>query len=152
MSFSQFVVFNLGNEEYGLEISFAQEIIRIPNQITKIPNMPLYFEGVINLRGKVIPVIDLKKRFGNEQTTRSVDSRLLILDLENMLLGTIVDDVSEVIMIDDQAIEQLKFDISGITMNSIKGVAKRDKRLIVLLDALNIKDEIFQYSNQLGGE
>lgn len=148
MSFSQFVVFNLGSEEYGLEIAFAQEIIRIPSQITKIPNMPLFFEGVINLRDKVIPVIDLNKRFGHQQTERNTDSRLLILDLENMLLGIIVDDVSEVLIIDEQAIDKLKFDIPNITMNSIKGIAKRDNRLIVLLDAIEIKNEIFQYVSQ----
>jgi len=151
MSFSQYVVFNLGSEEYGLQIEYAQEIIRIPNEITKIPNMPSYFEGMINLRGKVLPVIDLKKRFEYDQTERVVDGRLLILDLEDILLGVIVDDVSEVIMIDDEAVEGFKFDIPGITMNSINGIAKLENRLIMLLDTLKIKGEIFEYNNQLGG-
>lgn len=111
MSYVQYVVFNLGKEEYGIEISYAQEIIRIPKQITKMPNMPPFIEGMVNLRGKVIPVIDLKKRFGFDQTERSIDNRLLILDLENTLLGAIVDDVSEVLMIDDQSIEKLSSQI-----------------------------------------
>lgn len=144
MSYTEYVVFSLDNEEYGIEISFAQEIIRIPQQIFKMPNMPSYIEGVVNLRGKVIPVIDLKKRFGFEQTGRTNDSRLLILYLENMLLGTIVDDVSEVIKIDDKSIEKLCSEISGINSNSVKGIAKIDKRLILLLDTIKMKNELFQ--------
>jgi purine-binding chemotaxis protein CheW len=142
-------VFNLGNEEYGLQIEYAQEILRIPDEVTKMPNMPSYFEGMINLRGKILPVIDLKKRFEYDQTGRNVDSRLLILDLEDILLGIIVDDVSEVVMIDDDAIEGFKFDIPGVSMNSIKGIAKIENRLIMLLDTSKIKGEIFEYSNQL---
>lgn len=148
MCLSQFVIFTLDKEEYGIEIAYTQEIIRIPNQITKIPNMPAYFEGMINLRDKVFPVIDLKKRFGNDKAERDVDSRLLILNLNNTLLGIIVDDVSEVVMIDDQSIEKLNFDIPGITIKSIEGIAKRDNRLILLLDALEIKNEIFQHIDQ----
>jgi purine-binding chemotaxis protein CheW len=63
MGSSQYVIFSLGEEEYGLNISYAQEIIRVPDQITKLPNMPAFIDGVFNLRGKVIPIIDLKKRF-----------------------------------------------------------------------------------------
>jgi purine-binding chemotaxis protein CheW len=147
MSCFQYVVFLLGKEEYGIEISFAQEIIRIPQQITKIPNMPSYIEGMVNLRGKVIPIIDLKKRFGFEQTEKSVDNRLLILKLENMLLGTIVDDVSEVVKIDDQSIVKLSSEISGIASNSIRGIGKIDERLILLLDVIEMKTEVFQNYN-----
>lgn len=75
MSNIQYVVFSLEKQEYGIEISFAQEIIRIPRQITKIPNMPSYVEGMINLRGQVLPIIDLKERFGFEQAERGIDSR-----------------------------------------------------------------------------
>jgi purine-binding chemotaxis protein CheW len=147
MSYVEYVVFSLGKEEYGIEITFAKEIIRIPQQITKMPNMPSYIEGMVNLRGKVIPVIDLKKRFGFEQTERSVDSRLLILDLENSLLGITVDDVSEVLKIDDQSVENLSSEISGIGSNSVKGIGKIDKRLILLLDAIKMKTEVFQNIN-----
>lgn len=147
MSYIEYVVFSLNNEEHGIEISFVQEIIRIPQLITKIPNMPSYIEGMVNLRGKVVPVIDLKKRFGFEQAERSIDSRLLILDLENMLLGIIVDDVSEVLKIDDQSIEELSSEISGIGSNSVKGIAKIDERLILLLDAMKMKTEVFHNNN-----
>lgn len=144
MSQVQFVVFSLGKEEYGVEINFVQEIVRIPEQTTKLPNMPSYIEGMVNLRGQVFPVIDLKKRFGLEQTERGIDSRLLVLDLDGMLLGTIVDDVSEVLKIDDQSIEQLNSQIASIGGNSVKGIGKIDDRLILLLDAMKLSDEVFK--------
>lgn len=144
MSSSQYVIFSLGEEEYGINISHAQEIIRIPEQITKIPNMPAYIDGVFNLRGKVIPIIDLKKRFDFAQTGRNADNRLLVIDLDNMLVGTIVDDVSEVLMIDDASIENLYSEIAGIGKNCIQGICNMGNRLILLLDALKMKDEVFQ--------
>lgn len=143
MSSIQYVVFSLDNEEYGLEISSIQEIIRIPQHINKIPNMPSYIEGIINLRGKVIPIIDLRKRFGLERIERSIENRLLILNLENTLLGIIVDDISEVLKIDDQSIEKLSSEISCISRNSVKGVGKVDDRLILLLDTIKLKTEMF---------
>ncbi|MGE5396243.1 MAG: chemotaxis protein CheW [Chitinophagales bacterium] len=144
MSSMQYVVFSLGEEEFGIAIDFAQEIIRVPEQITHMPNMPSFIEGIVNLRGKIIPVIDLKKRFSFEQTERSVDSRLLVLDLENTLLGTIVDDVSEVLRIEDQAIEKLTYELSSIGSSSIQGIGKINDRLILLLDALGMKAEVMQ--------
>ncbi|EGW37777.1 chemotaxis protein CheW [Desulfosporosinus sp. OT] len=142
MSSIELVVFKLGEEEYGIEIGFAQEIIRIPKRITKMPDMPSYIEGVTDLRGRVIPIIDLKIKFGFEQTERSVDSRLLILDLENSLLGIIVDDVSEVIKIEEQAIERLSGEISGLNSNRIQGIARINERLILLLNGLKMKSEL----------
>jgi len=144
MGSSQYVIFSLGEEEYGINISHAQEIIRIPEQITKIPNMPAYIDGVFNLRGKVIPIIDLKKRFDFAQTGRNADNRLLVIDLDNMLVGTIVDNVSEVLMIDDSSIENLYSEIAGIGKNCIQGICNMGNRLILLLDALKMKDEVFQ--------
>ncbi|MGB4700889.1 MAG: chemotaxis protein CheW [Syntrophomonadaceae bacterium] len=144
MSNSQYVIFSLGEEEYGINISYAQEIMRVPGQITKLPNMPAYIDGVFNLRGKVIPIIDLKKRFDFAQTERNADNRLLVIDLGNMLVGTIVDDVSEVLMIDEASIENLYSEIAGIGKNCIQGICNMGDRLIVLLDALKMKEEVFQ--------
>lgn len=144
MSNSQYVIFSLGEEEYGINISYAQEIMRVPGQITKLPNMPAYIDGVFNLRGKVIPIIDLKKRFDFAQTERNADNRLLVIDLGNMLVGTIVDDVSEVLMIDETSIENLYSEIAGIGKNCIQGICNMGDRLIVLLDALKMKEEVFQ--------
>ena len=84
MGTKQFVVFRLDEEEYGIEIKFAQEIIRIPEQITKIPDMPSYIEGMIDLRGRAIPIIDLKVKFGFKKTVRSIDTRLLVLDITSV--------------------------------------------------------------------
>ena len=144
LSHFQLVIFNLGVEEYAINISYAEEIIRIP-KFTKIPNVPSFIEGVINLRGTVIPVFDIKKRFGIEQTERSTDSRLLILELGGMKAGIIVDDVSEVIRIDEQSIQNLSSEIVGISKNSIQGISIIDQRVIILLNALNLKSEIFKY-------
>ncbi len=142
MSYMQLVVFRLGDEEYALEITFAQEIIRIPERITKMPYLPSYIEGMIDLRGKAIPIIDLKKRFGVGQSERSVDSRLLILNIENVGIGIIVDDVSEVIKVEEQSIERLNAELSGLGSNRVQGVVRIDERLILLLNGLNFKAEV----------
>lgn len=144
MGSSQYVVFSLGEEEYGIEISYAHEIIRVPEQITKLPNMPSFMDGVFNLRGKIIPIIDLKKRFAFSQTARNADNRLLVMDLGNIRVGTIVDDVSEVLMIDDASIENLYAEIAGIGKNFIQGICNMGDRLILLLDALKMQEEVFQ--------
>lgn len=143
----QYIVFTLGKQEYGINISYTQEIIRIP-QITNIPNMPDFIEGVINLRGKVIPVIDPKKKFGLAQTERSSDHRLLILDLEGINIGIIVDDVSEVVVINEQLIERLCKEMGILGGNSVQGIAKIDQRLILLLNTLEFKNEIFKLESE----
>ena len=141
MNINQLIVFTLEEQEYGIDISYTKEIVRIP-PITKIPDMPAFMEGVINLRGNVIPVIDLKKKFGFAQSEKSMDHRLLILDLEGINLGIIVDDVSEVVKINELAIDKLSPEIATIGGNSVNGIAKIDQRLILLLNALEFKKEI----------
>jgi purine-binding chemotaxis protein CheW len=132
----------LGLEEYAIHISYTQEIIRIP-KLTKIPSTPEFIEGVFNLRDNVIPVIDIKKRFGFCQSERNGDNRLIILDLDGMKLGIIVDDVSEVIKIDEQTIQSISDEIAGISKNSIHGISLVDQRIIMILDAEKLKSEIF---------
>lgn len=145
MSYCQLVVFNLGLEEYAINISYAQEIIRIP-KFTRLPNTPSFVEGIFNLRGKIISVFDLKKKFGMAQSERSIDSRLLILELDNMMVGIIVDDVSEVIRVDEQSIQKLDSEIVSISKKSIQGISIIGQRIIILLNALNLKSEIFKYN------
>lgn len=145
----QLVVFTLGLEEYAIHISYAQEIIRVP-ALTKVPSIPEFIEGVFNLRGKVIPVIDLKKRFGFGESERNNDNRLLILELDGMKLGIVVDDVSEVLSIDEQSIENLSDEIVGISKNSVQGISLIDQRIIMILDAVALKSDIF--SNNLEKE
>lgn len=144
MSSMLYVVFLLNNEEYGIEISYAQEILRVPDKMTQIPNMPSYLEGVINVRGKVIPVLDLKKRFGFQESNQYLEKRLLIVDLDNTTLALIVDDVSEIVEFEEDSIEQLNSVITEIGISSLKGVAKIEKRLIILLDAMRLKTEVFE--------
>ncbi len=141
----QLVVFTLGNEEYGIDISNAQEIIRIP-RLTKIPNSPPFLEGIFNLRGKVIPVFDLKKKFEMTQSERGIDSRLLILNLSGMIAGIIVDDISEVMRINKESIQTLDQDIVNISKNSIEGIYVEEQRIIVLLNILKLRTEIFKHS------
>lgn len=145
MDNSQLVVFKLGLEEYAINISFAQEIIRIP-ALTKMPNTPPFLEGIFNLRGKVIPVFDLKKRFDMSQTERGIDSRLLILELDGMKAGIIVGDVSEVMRIGEHPIQNLDNEIVGISKNSIEGVCIVGERIIILLNASKLKSEIFKFN------
>lgn len=143
----QMVVFFLGKEEYGIDISCAQEILRIPESITKMPDMPSFIEGMLNLRDRVIPVVDLRKRFGLEHMEKGNDSRLLVLNLEGMLFGNIVDDVSEVLSVDEKSIESLYVEIANLGKNCIQGICKVDDRLIMLLDADKLKKEVFASYN-----
>lgn len=144
MNSNQLVVFNLGKEEYAIDISYAKEIIRIPS-FTKIPNVPHYIEGVFNLRGTVITVIDLKKRFEISNQERGADSRLLILDFHEVQIGIIVDDISEVVRIDNLTIQDLDTELISISKNSIEGITIMGERLIILLNALKLKTEIFKF-------
>lgn len=145
MSSDQLVVFNLGLQEYAIDILYAKEIIRIP-KLTQIPNVPSFIEGIFNLRGKVVTVFDLKKRFEIDQTERGIDSRLLILEFDEMEVGIIVDDIAEVMTTDEQSIQQLGNEIVSISKNSIKGITIVNERLIILLNALTLKSEIFKYN------
>jgi purine-binding chemotaxis protein CheW len=138
------VVFNLGTEEYAIDISYAKEIIRVP-KLAKIPNVPYFIEGIFNLRGTVITVIDLKKRFEIEETEDNVDRRLLILDFNEMKVGIIVDDISEVMRVEDLEVQNLGNEIVNISKNSIDGITIINDRLILLLNALRLKSEIFKY-------
>ena len=145
MSYCELVVFNLGLDEYAINISYAQEIIRIP-KFTRLPNTPTFIEGVFNLRGKIIPVFNLKKRFGVDQSDVNIDGRLLIIELNSMMVGIIVDDVSEVIKIDEESIQKLSSEIVSISQNSIQGISIIDQRIIIILDVLNLESEIFKYN------
>ncbi|WP_088189139.1 chemotaxis protein CheW [Desulfosporosinus sp. FKA] len=142
MSSLELVVFTLGEDEYGLEIAYAQEIIRIPERIKRMPDMPPFMEGVIDLRGKVIPILDLKKRFGFMETDRGLDSRLLVLDLEEILVGIIVDDVSEVIKLEEQAVEKLNTQIFTLGSNSVEAIARIDNRIVLILNSNKLKEEL----------
>jgi len=129
----QLVIFELANEVYGVDIGRVQEIIRMTS-ITRLPRAPEFVEGVINLRGKVIPVVDLNKRFGLAQGERTKASRIVVVDVSDHTIGMVVDAVSEVLRVPANAIEPPSPVVTTIESDYIRGIAKVENRLIILLD------------------
>lgn len=129
----QLVVFKLGQEEYGIPITQVQEINRLTTP-TKIPKAPVFVEGVINLRGKIIPVVDLRKRFGLAQEEHSEESRIVVADIAGNTIGVTVDSVNEVIRIPVANIEPTPSIATNIGSEYLSGVGKVNDRLLILLD------------------
>jgi purine-binding chemotaxis protein CheW len=134
---SQLVGFMIGKEYFGVDILMVQEIIR-STPITGVPNSPDFIEGVINLRGSIIPVIDLRKRLNISKNLKNLnkdDTWIMILDVEGRVTGFIVDKVTEVLKIHDESIEPPpEIVVAGLKSQYIRGVCKIDKRLLILLD------------------
>jgi len=129
----QLVSFNLDMEEYGVDVLKVREIIRMPI-VTRVPNTPHYVEGVINLRGKVIPIISMRKKFGLMEAENDKQTRIMVMDVEGELMGFIVDAVSEVIRISGSEIQPSPAVVSGgIDQECIAGVINQADRLLVLL-------------------
>ncbi|MDR3587627.1 MAG: chemotaxis protein CheW [Desulfosporosinus sp.] len=131
MAEEQLVTFSFGSEEYGVDIIHVQEIIRIP-AITRVPKAPTFVEGVINLRGNVIPVISLRTRFGMPLVEETDLSRIIVLQVQTKVFGIRVDAVTEVLQIDSERIEPPI--ILGMGYQCIRGVGKIGVRLIILLE------------------
>ncbi len=129
----QVVGFRIGNETYGVRISAVREIVRVP-EITSVPSAPDLIEGVINLRGKIIPVMDLRKRFGQTQIQPDKKNRILVVELENKLIGLIVNAASEVLKIPPSEIEAPGSVFAEGESAYVTGVGKLKGRLIILLD------------------
>lgn len=129
----QVVGFRIGNETYGVRIASVREIVRVP-EITVVPNAPDVIEGVINLRGKIIPVMDLRKRFGSPVVQPDKKNRILVVELENKLLGLIVSSASEVLKIPPSEIESPGSVFAEGESSYVTGVGKLKGRLIILLD------------------
>ena len=129
----QLATFSLGNEEFGVDILKIQEIIRFMD-ITRVPRAPHFVEGVINLRGKVIPIIDMRKRFGMEPRTHDKDTRIIVIEACEMVVGFIVDAVSEVLRISTDTVENPPSIVAGMDSEYISGVGKLEDRLLILLD------------------
>lgn len=129
----QVVVFNLANEYFGVDVARVQEIRRVP-EITHVPRSLPYVEGVMNLRGAVIPVVDLCRRFGFSPSARTRSSRVVILDLAGQTVGVIVDAVTEVLRIPGEAIEPPSAVVTAEGEGFVRGIARLQDRLIMLLD------------------
>lgn len=133
----QIVGLDLAGEAYGVEISRIQEIIRM-QPITRVPNGPAFVEGVTNLRGRVIPVLDLRRRFGLVAGEASRRSRIVVAELGQYTVGLVVDGVSEVLRVPADVIEPPSALVTTADSTFLRGVAKLDERLILLLDLASI--------------
>ena len=129
----QLVTFHIGEEEFGVDILAVQEIIRLM-QITMVPHAPVFIEGVINLRGKVIPIIDLRRRFGLVPKAHDKNTRIIVIEINNIIVGFVVDAVSEVLRIPASTVEPPPPVVAGVDSDYISGVGKLQDRLLIMLD------------------
>jgi purine-binding chemotaxis protein CheW len=141
----QFVEFKLGEETYGVDILQVKTIERMM-PITRVPKAPQFVEGVINLRGDIVPVIDLKKRFDLPKREETDNTRIIIVNVEDITVGMIVDSATEVIQLPQNAIEMAPSIVAGIDADFLQGVGKIGDKLLIILDLLKIlkPDEIEQ--------
>lgn len=129
----QLVGFKVENEEFAVDILSVQEIIKM-QQITEVPNSPEFVEGIINLRGKVIPVIDIRTRLGLEKKEFGSTTRIIVIEVSSKIVGFVVDEVTEVIRISSSIIEAPPAMVGGISSNYITAIGKMEDRLLILLD------------------
>ncbi len=135
----QLVIFRLGAEEYAFDILMVQEIKRMTD-ITRVPHTPEYIKGVINLRGSVLPVLDLKIRMNLPETPITEDTRIIIIKMEKVLVGMLVDSVSEVVTLNSSEIELPQGNSGIVAENYVSGIGKIDQRLLIILDPRFIVD------------
>lgn len=130
---NQIVVFELCAEYYGVDIARVESIIKM-QAITQMPHAPAFVEGVTNLRGKVLPVIDLRKRFGLGSQAADKNSRIIVVSVDGTEVGMTVDGVSEVLTLPEGAVEAAPAITTTVDSTFITGIAKLDGRLVILLD------------------
>lgn len=129
----QLVSFTIGEEEFGVDILKVQEINRMV-EVTRVPNAPEYVDGVINLRGKVLPIIDLRRRFGMQRKEHDKNTRIVVVELGGKVIGFVVDAVSEVLRIPRSVTEPPPCIVGGVNAEYITAVGKLEDRLLILLD------------------
>ena len=138
---TQFIVIKLGDEQYGIDIKYIDNIIRMQH-ITRVPQVDNYLKGVINVRGEVIPVMSIRIKMGLEPDEETKSSRIIILKLEEHgVLGIVVDEVKEVVTLAPDEIEKVSYDAKNSKSNFINGVGKNGEELISLFDTNSIIDE-----------
>lgn len=129
----QLVIFDLAQEHYAVNIAAVESIIKV-QPVTKLPRAPQFVEGVINLRGKVLPVIDLRKRFGLQAEAATKDSRIVVVQMNHLEVGMVVDGVSEVLSVPPDHVEPPSPIVTTTDSEFIRGIAKVSERLVILLD------------------
>ncbi|MTI48582.1 chemotaxis protein CheW [Sporosalibacterium faouarense] len=140
MAENQYVVFKLGNEEYGIDIMNVREIVPHQESI-KVPNAPKFVSGIINFRGKVIPIVDLKKRFDLLEKEIDGNTRIIVINLDDRQIGFIVDEASQTIRLEDKDVDPAPDIVSSIERRYITGVGKKEDRLIILIDLEKVLTE-----------
>jgi purine-binding chemotaxis protein CheW len=135
----QLVIFELANESYGINIAVVESIIKM-QAITQLPQTPAYVKGVINLRGSVLPVIDLRSRFELDAREHTRQTRIIIVTMGNIKVGVTVDGVSEVLRVSDELIEPLPPMVSSVNSVFLKGIVRFEDRLIILLELDKVLD------------
>ena len=133
----QIVGFRVGRETFGVPISLVHEIVRVP-EITAVPEAPGYVEGVINLRGKIISVLDLRKRFGEKQITPNRKNRILVVEVDGKMVGLIVDSASEGLKVHDSDIDVPPHIYAEGEHNYVTVVGKLNGRLIIMIDLTKV--------------
>jgi len=136
----QYLTFKIANENYGLELTQAKEIIK-PPKVTNVPNTEESIQGVINLRGQVIPVIDMITKLGlNEKEKEGYknEKRIVVINIKEILIGLYVDNVKEVVKLSDNEIEDVQETKKGIRQEYIKGVFTTSDSLIIIIDLDNL--------------
>ena len=139
------MVFDLASEAYGVDIGAFREIIRL-QEITKVPRTPQFVERVINLRGKVVPVIDLRRRFALQVAAETGDNRIVVVDIGGQDIGAVVDAVTEVLRITRDSIEPPASVITTDDSEYLLGIGKLDDKLIILLDLQQVLSQSEQDS------
>lgn len=132
-SINQYVVFKLNDENYGVPIKYVETVEKL-TEITRVPGAPHYINGVINLRGEVIPVMDLRKRFELEYVSVTDDSRIIVLSVDEVSVGILTDSCSEVITLDKEQVDKTYGLTISFEDDYIEGIGKFDDRMIIILD------------------
>jgi purine-binding chemotaxis protein CheW len=131
------VGFRIGRETFGVPISLVHEIVRVP-EITAVPEAPAFVEGVINLRGKIVSIVDLRKRFGEKEITQNKKNRILVVEVESKMVGLIVDAASEVLRMSAEQVEDPPNVFEDGELNYVTGVGKLKDRLIILVELTKV--------------
>jgi purine-binding chemotaxis protein CheW len=134
---TQYLTFTLADEIFAVDVARVREILEMPN-ITKVPQVPDFMRGVINLRGCVVPVIDLRLKFGMKETAQTVNTCIIVVEVvmegENVVLGSLADSVQEVIEMEPAQIEAAPHIGTNLNTDFIKGMGKHDGRFVMILD------------------
>ncbi|MFZ5987417.1 MAG: chemotaxis protein CheW [Bacillota bacterium] len=135
----QYVIFKLGKEDYGLDIQKVTTIEKIM-PAARVPKTPNYIKGVINLRGEIVPVMDLRTKFNLPAVEETEETRIIILKFNEISFGVIVDEVDEVLQLTEESIENVSNFSNDVSMDYILGVGKVDDRIVTLLNLEKLSD------------